>query len=71
MIGAENTLFKRDEDGNEIWVSEESTAPVNYQNADGASADIQTERKTRIIDDQSREVPQVFAHWKKEEGIGW
>ena len=66
-----NTLFKRDEDGNEIWVSEESTAPVNYQNADGASADIQTERKTRIIDDQSREVPQVFAQWKKEEGIGW
>ena len=66
-----NTLFKRDEDGNEIWVSEESTAPVNYQNADGASADVQTERKTRIIDDQSREVPRIFARWKKEEGIGW
>ena len=66
-----NTLFKRDKDGNEIWVSEESAAPVNYQNAEGASADIQTERKTRIIDDQSREVPRIFARWKKEEGIGW
>ena len=66
-----NTLFKRDENGNEIWVSEESTAPVNYENAEGDNPDIQTERKTRIIDDQSREVPQVFAQWKKEEGIGW
>lgn len=66
-----NTLFKRDKDGNEIWVSEDSNPRVNYQETEGASADIQTERKTRIIDDQSREVPQIFAQWKKEEGIGW
>ena len=66
-----NTLFKRDRDGNEIWVSEESTSPINYENAEGAIADVQTERKTRVIDDQSREVPQIFAEWKREEGIGW
>ena len=66
-----NTLFKRDRDGNEIWVSEENTSPINYGNAEGAIADLQTEKKTRIIDDQSREVPRIFADWKKEEGIGW
>ena len=66
-----NTLFKRDRDGNEIWVPEENTSPVNYRNPEGAIADLQIERKTRIIDDQSREVPRIFADWKKEEGIGW
>ena len=66
-----NTLFKRDRDGNEIWVPEENTAPINYGNAEGAIADLHTERQTRIIDDQSREVPRIFADWKKEEGIGW
>lgn len=66
-----NTLFKRDKDGNEIWVPEENTSPLNYENADGAIADIQTERKTRIIDDQTREVPRIFEQWKKEEGIPW
>ena len=66
-----NTLFKRDRDGNEIWVPEENTSPINYRDAEGAIADLQTERQTRIIDDQSCEVPRLFADWKKEEGIGW
>ena len=66
-----NTLFKRDKDGNEIWVPEERTAPVNYENAEGTSATIQIEKKTRIIDDQSREVPRLFKQWKREEGIPW
>ena len=48
-----------------------NTSPVNYENAEGAIADLQIERKTRVIDDQSLEVPRVFAKWKKEEGIGW
>ena len=72
MIGRGNTLFI-----NETKMAmksggpEENTSPVNYQNAEEASADIQTEKQTRIIDDQSREVPGLFAQWKKEEGIGW
>ncbi len=66
-----NTLFKRDKDGNEIWVPEANVSPINYGNAENAVADLQTERQTRIIDDQTREVPQLFEQWKKEEGIGW
>ncbi len=66
-----NTLFKRDEDGNEIWVPEKDTSPAHYEDAEGAIADLQAERQTRVIDDQSSEVPRLFAQWKKEEGIGW
>lgn len=66
-----NPLFKRDEAGNEIWVPEQNTSPVNYENAEGAIADLHIERKIRVIDDQSLEVPRVFEQWKKEEGIGW
>ena len=66
-----NTLFKRDKDGNEVWVPEENASPINYRNAEGAIVDVQTERKTRVIDDQSRDIPQLFADWKREEGIRW
>lgn len=66
-----NTLFKRDKDGNEIWLPEEhNIREEEYENVKG-SVTVQTERRTRVIDDQSREVPQIFEHWKKEEGISW
>ena len=63
-----NTLFKRDEDGNEIWeypnvleIDESAEGEVVYK----------TESPNRIIDDQSREVPTVFDRWKQQEGIPW
>ena len=66
-----NTLFQRDKDGNEIWVPEErNLREEDYESAE-SNVDVQTERRTRVIDDQSREVPQIFEHWKKEEGISW
>ena len=65
-----NTLFKRDEDGSEIWVPEESNVFEIDQIADTV-ATYRTERKTRVIDDQSREVPAIFAKWKKQEGLTW
>ena len=66
-----NTLFQRDKDGNEIWVPEErNLREEDYESAE-SNVDVQTERRTRVIDDQSREAPQIFEHWKKEEGISW
>ena len=62
-----NTLFKRDEHGNEMWVLEE---PVMLESAEGR-ASIKTQSKTRIIDDQSKEVPLVFDRWKQQEGLAW
>ena len=66
-----NTLFKRDKDGNEIWVPEEIDPLTDSENLEDNVDTMQPERKTRIIDDQSREVPHLFNQWKKEEGIEW
>ena len=65
-----NTLFKRDEDGNEIWVPENANVLEIGKIVEGAVT-YRTERKIRIIDDQSREVPSVFDQWKQQEGIIW
>ncbi len=65
-----NTLFQRDENGNEIWVPEESNVLEIDRIAEG-SVTYKPESKTRIIDDQSREVPVVFSSWKRQEGIVW
>jgi type I restriction enzyme M protein len=65
-----NTLFKRDEHGNEIWIPEEPNMLEMDKTAEG-DVTVTTERKTRIIDDQSKEVPLVFAKWKQQEGLSW
>ena len=39
--------------------------------AEGKATYYKTESKTRIIDDQSREVPAVFNEWKQQEGLLW
>ena len=60
-----NTIYARDVKGGEIWVDddghlEQSSAGGIAQNA-----------KKRIIDDQTPEVAEIFAEWKKQEGIQW
>ena len=65
-----NTLFKRDEQGNEIWVPESPDVSEMAQVAESEFI-YETESRVRIIDDQSREVPTVFDQWKQEEGIAW
>ena len=65
-----NTLFKRDEQGNEIWVSEDPDVPEMGEIAESEFT-YEPESRVRIIDDQSREVPAVFDQWKQQEGIAW
>ena len=65
-----NTLFKRDEHGNEIWIPEEVNVLEMDETANG-NVTVKTESKTRIIDDQSKEVPLVFEKWKQQEGLSW
>ncbi|MCY4053197.1 MAG: N-6 DNA methylase [Hyphomicrobiales bacterium] len=65
-----NTLFKRDEQGNEIWVPEEPNVFEISKNAKN-NVVYKPVSKTRIIDDQSKEVTPVFDKWKKEEGLPW
>ena len=63
-----NTLFKRDENGNEIW--EYPNVWEVDENA-GSNVAYRVESPNRIIDDQSGEVPVVFDRWKQQEGIVW
>lgn len=58
-----NTVFKRDSEGNEILVSDN----IAEATADGKS----TTLKKKIEDDQTVDVPALFAQWKKQEGIKW
>jgi len=60
-----NTLFKRDDHGNEILVDVEDEIPQD----DGT---IKLEkRKEKVIDDHSTYVANVFSDWKKSEGYTW
>ena len=63
-----NTLFKRDEDGNEIW---EYPNMLEIDENVGGDVAYKTESPNRIIDDQSLEVPTIFDRWKQQEGIVW
>ena len=65
-----NTIFKRDEYGNDIWVPEQQNVYEMDKTAEG-DVTVQTESKRRIIDDQSAEVPTVFNQWKQQEGLPW
>lgn len=65
-----NIIFKRDEYGNEIWSPEEPNILNMARTAQGDVA-VTTVSKQRTIDDRSSEVPDVFAKWKRQEGISW
>lgn len=65
-----NTLFKRDEYGNELW-KPEKTNVLEIDRTPKGDVTYQPESKTRIIDDQSLDVPPVFTDWKQWEGIVW
>jgi len=53
-----NPIFKRDPQGNEILVDE-------------PACDGKPSRRRKVPDDQTIEIPALFAEWKKEEGIPW
>ena len=60
-----NPLFKRDKEGHEILITDMSSG-------DSENGAIQShEQKVKVEDDQTPFVPEIFADWKKEEGISW
>lgn len=64
------TLFKRDKYGNEILVPEENEV-VELDQISSGQKTIKIASQTKVIDDQTKDVPKIFAKWKKQEGIGW
>lgn len=64
-----NTLFKRDKQGNEILVPDPTDVSEDHA-ADNAQAGKLVSRK-KIVDDQTIEIPEVFAEWLRKEGLSW
>ena len=63
-------IFKRDKEGNEILVPEKDNIYVLDETSSGDTT-VAHERKTKIEDDQTTDVPKIFAQWKKQEGLSW
>lgn len=59
-----NPTFKRDEEGNEILVDDDSTEVFNDDKIVHA-------KKKKVADDQTTDIPVLFIEWKKKEGIAW
>ena len=65
-----NTLFKRDNDGNEIMVPEKQ----NIYKLDETSSGFKTaqmESREKVVDNQTILIPNIFIKWKINEGISW
>lgn len=65
-----NPLFKRDKEGNEILVPDTNSVLVLGETGDGHRT-VSHEQKVKVEDDQTPDVPAIFAEWKKQEGLGW
>lgn len=65
-----NTLFKRDNDGNEIMVPEKQNIYKLDETLSGSKT-AQMESREKVVDDQTVLVPNIFRKWKINEGISW
>ena len=65
-----NPLFKRDKEGNEILVPDTNSILVLGETGEGQRT-VAHEQKVKVEDDQTPDVPCIFAEWKKQEGLGW
>ena len=65
-----NPLFKRDIEGNEILVPDPNNIIVIGSTA-GGNVTASLERRKKLEDDQTPEIPKIFLKWKQKEGISW
>ena len=65
-----NPIFKRDQEGNEILVPDTNSVLVLGETGDGDRT-VSHEQKKKVEDDQTLDVPDIFAEWKKQEGLAW
>lgn len=65
-----NPLFKRDKEGNEILVPDKNSVLVTDDTEEGRQT-VEHELKVKVIDDQTIDIPAIFAEWKAREGLSW
>lgn len=65
-----NPIFKRDSEGNEILVPDTSNVFVLDETSEGSKT-VRHQQTKKVEDDQTPDVPGIFAKWKVEEGLAW
>ena len=65
-----NPTFKRDKEGNEILVPDTNSVLVLGSTGEGDRT-VSHEQKRKVEDDQTPDVPPIFAEWKAKEGLAW
>jgi len=65
-----NPIFKRDKEGNEILVPDTNSVLVLGDTCTGERT-VSHQQKKKVEDDQTPDVPEIFAKWKQQEGIAW
>lgn len=65
-----NPIFKRDKEGNEILIPDTNSVLVLDHTSDG-NRTVAQEQKRKVEDDQTVDVPRIFAEWKITEGLAW
>lgn len=65
-----NTLFKRDEEGNEIMLPEKQNV-LKVDEISSGERTAQVESREKVVDDQTLLVPNIFKEWKIDEGMSW
>jgi len=66
----DNPTFKRDKEGNEILVPDTNSVLVLGETGEGDRT-VSHEQKKKVEDDQTPDVPAIFAEWKTKEGLAW
>lgn len=70
MIKRGNPIFKREMEGNEILVPDTNSVLTHEDGSEGGKV-VSHEQKKKVEDDQTHDVPAIFAAWKVQEGIAW
>jgi type I restriction enzyme M protein len=65
-----NPMFKRDKEGNEILVPDTNSVLVLGETGEGGRT-VSHQQKRKVEDDQTPDVPAIFAQWKVQEGLAW
>ncbi|MBQ3717829.1 MAG: N-6 DNA methylase [Methanomicrobium sp.] len=65
-----NPIFKRDKEGNEILVPDKNSVLVTGDTDKGTQT-VEHEQKVKVEDDQTIDIPAIFAEWKAREGLSW
>jgi type I restriction enzyme M protein len=66
-----NTVFKRNEDGEEIWVPADAAKAIALDRTAAGGATIRPLPRQKLVDDDTPRIAEDFLRWKSETVLGW